>query len=427
MASQPSGWALRQLPRGARFLYVAVVSVYAAALAAGAVSPLRWRDVLTAAVLVGAAVGSIEVTHRFAWPRNPQRRLSSDFLGVWMLPAALLVPPAIAAIAIALPVLYIQLRGARRSWLKLAYTIAALGLTQMAASETHLLLTHHHGTWTFAQLGGGAAQLAAVLATIAVRWLVNLVLTGGIVALTASSDAVRAVLRDVDGLVIDAVDLCTGVLVAMVWVADPMLVLFAVPPVLLMQHYVFSALRQVVRTDLLTEVASGAYWRDVASRELQRAETAGSEVSLLVVDLDEFKTVNDRYGHLAGDALLSAVARALTDAVRPRDLVGRLGGEEFAVLLGGLSLLDAARAAQRVREQVAGVRVRDNDGRWISVTASIGVATAGLHGRRLEDVLAAADQAMYAAKAAGRNCVRVSHSLHSRVIDLTTADVEVRR
>jgi diguanylate cyclase (GGDEF)-like protein len=201
-------------------------------------------------------------------------------------------------------------------------------------------------------------------------------------------------------------------------VTNPWLLPFAAAPVLYMQHQAFSGLRAAVRTDHLTEVATGHYWRDVASRELARARASQASLSCLLVDLDHFKDVNDKHGHLVGDAVLSAAARAISNAVRPRDLVGRLGGEEFAVLLAGLSASEATAAAERIRADVGSVQVRCDAGSWVGVTASIGVAHLDGDLETLDGLLAAADAAMYQAKAAGRDCVHATTPTR-RVIDLT--------
>jgi len=131
-----------------------------------------------------------------------------------------------------------------------------------------------------------------------------------------------------------------------------------------------------------------------------------------MVDADHFKAVNDRHGHAAGDAALRALAGLLRGLTREEvDLVGRLGGEEFGLLLPGRNAAAAMAVAERLREAVAAqeITVPDREGRALTLrlTASFGVAEHGAAGTGLEALLAVADAALYAAKAAGRDCVRL--------------------
>jgi diguanylate cyclase (GGDEF)-like protein len=259
---------------------------------------------------------------------------------------------------------------------------------------------------------------------VAVWWLVNNLLVGAVVATTVDTRTALAGIGDRESLAIDAVDVSMGVLATIAFVTRPELLLVLAAPVLYLQHHAFSRLRDVARTDQLTEVASGAYWRDVAGRAVDRARASNQPVTVLLVDLDHFKAINDGHGHSVGDVLLAAVSRAIVGAVRPSDLVGRLGGEEFAVLVGS-SPPEAERVAERICADVAGARVRTTDGRWIGVTASVGLAALDGSASDLPRLLARADAAMYAAKAAGRNRVRVAdgeqESGSPQVIDLTRA------
>jgi len=410
------------LPPLARALVAGVVAAYLATIVVGLFTTrVTGRDLVTCAVFTAAAVLSVEVSLRLAWPRARRDRLSRDFLGVWTLPVLLLLPPLYAAVMVAVPICYIQLRAWRSSILKVVYNAAVIGLARAAGSQVHHLLAHHGATagWTVAQLVG-AAQLLAVLAAVVVWWLVNNVLIGAVVALTSGTNSVGAFLRDREGVVLDLVDVSTGILTAVLWTVSPLLVLFVVPAVLFMQHQLFSDLRQAVRTDLLTDVASSQFWRETAAREVDRAWASSSQLAVMLLDIDHFKAVNDRHGHLAGDTVLAAIARELGNALRPGDRVGRLGGEEFAAVLGGLNLLDAQSAAERVRQQIAGLRVRSDRGDWMAVTVSIGVAELSISGNNLSELLDAADRALYVAKAAGRNCVRAAGPA-PRIIDLTAA------
>ena len=252
-------------------------------------------------------------------------------------------------------------------------------------------------------------------------------LINAIVILSTGSDALRSFLNDREGLVVDVVAACIGTLAAVVWSTEPLFAVLLLPPVLLLQHQLFSGLRQAVRTDLLTDVANPQYWREVASREVERAAASDDHLAILMIDVDHFKSVNDKYGHLAGDEVLAAVARTIAQALRPRDLVGRLGGEEFGAVLSGLNLLDAEGAAERLRTQVRDIRVRADSGDWISVTVSVGVSELSVTGGDLHRLLDAADTALYVAKAAGRDCVRVAAAEPGVVIDLSQASSSVER
>lgn len=137
--------------------------------------------------------------------------------------------------------------------------------------------------------------------------------------------------------------------------------------------------------------------------------------SLLLIDVDHFKKLNDRHGHLAGDQVLAAIGKALRTAVRREDAVARYGGEEFAVLLPSTSLDQAALVAQKVREAVARVVVNRNN-QDIAVTVSGGLAMIEPN-ERVESLIQRADSALYAAKAAGRNCSFAHNGIDCRLAD----------
>jgi len=192
-------------------------------------------------------------------------------------------------------------------------------------------------------------------------------------------------------------------------------------PVLVLQRTLLLAeFRDAARTDPKTGLANSSYWREVAEREIQRARGGGEPLAVLLVDIDNFKAVNDRYGHLTGDDVLRGVATGLTEGLRPRDFVGRFGGEEFVILLAGSDLEQARHTAERVRAQVAEVAVASANRReQVSVTVSVGVAAFRDSGHSVHELLDAADTALYAAKHAGRNCVRVAEGARQQVLDLS--------
>ncbi len=158
--------------------------------------------------------------------------------------------------------------------------------------------------------------------------------------------------------------------------------------------------------DPLTGVANRAAIEAEAIRAIERAPRAGGAVSLLMLDLDHFKAINDRHGHAAGDRVLCATTEAWQALLRGRDPLGRIGGEEFVVVCVDTTLEQAIVVAERLREATAALRFDDIDTEF-RVTVSIGVAQSQRTGDTHEGVLARADAALYRAKQRGRD--RVEH------------------
>lgn len=172
------------------------------------------------------------------------------------------------------------------------------------------------------------------------------------------------------------------------------------------RHRARDELERQARTDFLTALPNRRRLFEVAKDELDRAARYGRPFSVLMIDLDHFKDINDAHGHEGGDAVLRAIAETLRETVRGLDTMGRLGGEEFAAVLPEASLQGALETAERLRLAVERARPTLPDGARVSVTVSIGVAALTDGVLDLETVFARADEALYAAKAAGRNRVR---------------------
>jgi len=142
--------------------------------------------------------------------------------------------------------------------------------------------------------------------------------------------------------------------------------------------------------------------------EIDRAERYNHTLSIFMVDLDHFKTVNDTYGHLSGDIVLRHLAKILAVSIRKTDYVARYGGEEFIVVLPETPLTEAHELAERLCKEIRRYPIPLKDGQTIKVTASIGVACFPEHHKSWEGIIGAADSAMYAAKQAGRNQVKIA-------------------
>ncbi len=186
--------------------------------------------------------------------------------------------------------------------------------------------------------------------------------------------------------------------------------------------YEKSQLRAV--TDQLTGLYNHGHFQDTLEREVRRCERYGDTFSLLMMDLDHFKRVNDRFGHPRGDHVLRRVAAILSDGSREADFVARYGGEEFAILLPETSPVDARLLAERIRKQVRDIVVEAGD--EFRVSASIGVADFPVCGLDAKTILGAADTALLWAKRRGRNCVLYYRDVREMMTALPTDEADER-
>jgi diguanylate cyclase (GGDEF)-like protein/PAS domain S-box-containing protein len=158
------------------------------------------------------------------------------------------------------------------------------------------------------------------------------------------------------------------------------------------------------RTDVLTGAYNHGHFMDKSEDTIKVMKRYGHSASLIMMDLDYFKNINDQYGHHAGDMALKAFAEVCRNEIREPDIFGRLGGEEFALMLPQTPLEQARILAERIRKATAAIRLPVDD-HIIGITVSIGFAAVGTKDRALENALRRADRAMYKAKKDGRNKV----------------------
>lgn len=174
-------------------------------------------------------------------------------------------------------------------------------------------------------------------------------------------------------------------------------------------------LESLTTTDMITGVCNRHHFLSLFQHEFVRARRHGSPLSLLVLDLDFFKQINDGYGHAVGDEALRAFARASGGCLREMDVIGRLGGEEFAVLLPNAEIDQAQAVAERIRAAVDRISI-DSEFGTVRFTTSIGVTRNADQDASIDVLLTRADAALYTAKAAGRNrvIIRLAGDRHSR-------------
>jgi diguanylate cyclase (GGDEF)-like protein len=154
-------------------------------------------------------------------------------------------------------------------------------------------------------------------------------------------------------------------------------------------------------TDPVSGLFNRRYFHERLEEELDRARRHHTSVALLIIDVDNFKGINDRFGHLAGDMVIRSIGDILKRSVRKFDLCTRFGGEEFAIVMPGSGPESSVPVAERIRQRIEAFRASDTDLADLHVTASIGIAVS--HGASSRELIGRADQALYEAKRTGKN------------------------
>jgi diguanylate cyclase (GGDEF)-like protein len=406
-----SKWPLWTLPRSVQLLVGGLVTAYIAAITvAAALTRVEAADLRVFGVLLGCIVVSLEMTRRIGESSGFVR----DVYTIWELPIAVLLPPLYVMLLVGIRTYLTQLRVRRTIIHRRAYSAAAVGLANAAAS----LIFH-----AAEPVLGGAA--AAGTSTRALLWIL-LAAGCGIMRVLMSDTLILAAVWGVDhetpvvseligaeATVGNTAELCLGLLVTFAAAHSVLVVLCALPLVIWQQRsVVHNQLATAARIDRKTGLLNDPTWRAEATDQVARAAETSTPLAVGILDVDHFKRVNDTYGHMMGDNVLTAVATATKAMLREYDLVGRIGGEEFAFVLT-CTPMQAVEIAERVRQAMPGIAIPEvpdaspGSPRPEGVTVSIGVAAAEQVTWSLDEFLIQADRAMYAAKGNGRNRVFV--------------------
>ena len=403
----PRRWVLwRQGPRVIVYCLASEVAAVALTLRPSPIAVDR-RTLSILLVLLVLGVVQSETGRRV---ERIRRRVSGtphiNMTSVWTFAGVLLLPPLLLAVLVG--GLYAHL--AIRSWYRLQRVPASRTVSNAAiivlscyAAQSVLRVsgfadvraaTTHGWAGTFAIVAAGVTFFAVnALLVLPARREVG-----------RTPEALFGTWAD-NGL--EVATLCLGALNAVALATLPGLVVLVFPPLLLLHRTVLvKQLEVAAHRDEKTGLYNTSGWHALAERTLAAASRQGSTFGLLMLDLDHFKQVNDTYGHLAGDAVLKAVAQSIIAAVRGRgDAVGRFGGEEFVVLLPGITQPDIGPVAERIRRAISALKVPAGQLSITGLTVSIGIAVYPKAGASLQRLLDAADTALYHAKATGRNKV----------------------
>jgi diguanylate cyclase (GGDEF)-like protein len=430
-------WQLCRLPSWLSGYLVAVDVCYLLALTAtAALTRYTARDLgwFTVLLLFGAI--AIELARHQGENAEPSR----DVHGVWIIPIALLLPPVFSMLAPAAKALLLQWRGEVKPPHRRAFTAATHGLAYGAVSLAFHALAPHGTHWL---VWGGLAACAALIQNAAASALIA-------VAVKGTDPSVKVFAPD--ALYNDLAELTAGTVLAVMLAATGAweLLLLALPLVTLLYRSVRHAqLSDAARLDAKTGLLNAAAWQREARAEIIRATRTGTPVSIAILDIDHFKQVNDTFGHLTGDSLLIALADLIRRQLREYDVSGRFGGEEFTILFPHTDAAAAAQIAERLRGMAAELSVGQ-----ARITVSLGVCTlapgapayapadygsadsdlagsdsaaraqaagappgspgrnarGSMPGADLNEMLAAADAALYHAKSNGRNQVCAPHA-----------------
>ena len=399
-------WAWWRLPWPLR-CYVGAAPLAMVVLIAYAASQTTWRftDLWKFLLLLGCALVSVVATPRNAYLKSGMVR---DFITAWVLPVAILLPPVYAMVMPIPLYLLTQALSPRSVVYRRVFSAAAISLAYGAVA---VLFRAFPDSFAGPSIGTGVHALTWTLA-VAVCEIVggrgHHFLIVGAIKLSDPSVSVSALELNREALQGDFAEFDLGILITVVVAVNVVLAVFAVPTVLLARRFMMHAQLVVQsRIDSKTGLLYAATWESEAMIELARAIRTRTPLSIALADIDHFKAVNDRYGHLVGDKALRAVSDALRGHLRAYDLAGRFGGEEFALLLPHTRETDAINVAERLRARIASmaIPVNDNDesSGHITLTFSVGVASLDGSDGELSDMLAAADAALYHAKETGRN------------------------
>jgi len=415
---QVARWPVWQLPSRLILLVLAVEALAVVVMAVDVVDPsvITTRDLLLAGCLALVGVVHVEVATGIERVRRRVAETSYfDLSSVWTFAAAILLPDGLPTLVIAAIYLHLWWRVWKPTRIPVYRHLYTTATVVLAADAAQAVVEFGHG---LRQWPPDARGLVALGVALVAYGLVNTVLVAAAIALSGAYTRLSDLLGHWDDNALELSTLCLGTLTAVALTANPWLVGFVLPPLLVLHRAVLvRQLEQAVRTDGKTGLLTAAAWHALAERAVRRCQRTGNTAGVLVLDLDHFKAVNDAFGHLAGDHVLAAVGAALRSEVRDDDLVGRFGGEEFVVLLPTLPHEDcpheAVRAvAERIRHRVGGlsVAVDTPDGPCTidKLTISVGGAMYPVEGGTLDQVLQVADGAVYAAKRDGRNRVRMA-------------------
>lgn len=423
MSRIPSTGAPRSLARvqrwGVWFVPSAVkrvvltVDVFATLLAIGSIAAFNEtsnRQLGIFALLVIASTLFEEISARVETLRfRLNIAMHADLTSVWTFAAAVVLPLYLVLPLFLIVRFHMWFRHHKASGAtpyRLVFTGATIWIGIVAA---HMVVrTLSHG----AVMAAGPRALGVIAAAMLVFAATNIGLVYLVMVVASGRDKTPPFWSLWRENALEFASLCIGGMAALSLIFQPWFLILVIPPMALLQRSVLTKELQIAATtDAKTGLLNAVTWQELAERELTRSRRENYSAAMLIIDMDNFKVINDSHGHLIGDAVLKAVAALLGDELREYDTIGRFGGEEFVALLPRVDALDALAISDRVLQAIRDLRIplRGTDETLSGLSASIGVACYPQQGDQVEDLLHVADAALYRAKREGRDRVEYSY------------------
>jgi diguanylate cyclase (GGDEF)-like protein len=374
------------LPVAAHTFLIQVGAAAATAAAAGAIHSHTPRWSLFTALAAGAIIAQLAAT---------QIRGNQVFhTGLAFTMAGALVLPPRALIVLCLAQHLPDWLRQRYPWYIQTFNIASYTLGALAAWAAYAAILTADGD------ASSTVRVAAAIAAAGIFVTINHLLLARMLRLARGHDRRATGLFSFDGLLTDATLAATGIGLAVALTYDPAAVVaIAFPLILIQRASIIPELKAQATRDGKTGLLNMRGFSEAADGELARATRFNRPLALIVADVDNLREVNNRHGHLAGDAALTAVADAIRAAIRDYDISARFGGDEFVILLPETDPTEARAVAQRIADQLARLPIRAPR-ETFHVDVSCGIAARSTTTTTLDELMHKADDAMYAAKRA---------------------------
>lgn len=395
------------------WLYVIGVILAGMAAAARAIllsgnSSIVWSTMLLLLALTCIAQLSKRAGPNYeAWHVN----LTFFFAGVLLLPPSYYVVLVVVPHAVEWALERLRHSRSLRRWYMQPFNMAVHIVAGLTARNIYFGLNSVLAI--FPGLGVVLAMLAAALAYV----MINHYLVGQVLVLARGRAWHETGLFSSEALLVDLVTLLLGYTLAVLWGFEPWLLVPGLAPLLLVYRtFRIPQLQREAQTDAKTGLLNARHWTRRVQGELDRAVHFNRPLSLIMLDIDDLRRINNTYGHLVGDAVLIGVANLIRNNIRHYDVAGRFGGEEFAIVLPETDEQQAAATAERLRKLIEAAWYQSpTQSEPIKATASFGVASFPENGSTLDQLVHEADVCLYQAKMRGKNRVvsssQVPHSL----------------